>query len=86
MFRKKIPEYFQITVKIFPVLLLNTTQASNIQEGGKTFQIDQNSSKLATVTVVVPVSAEWVLLAKVPQKSDRNSTELKRFTKCFLAS
>ena len=56
------------------VLLINTTQASNVLEGEgeETFQIKQNSSKLATVAVVVPAPAGWILIAKVPQKSDRN--------------
>ena len=63
--------------KILPVLLLNTTQVSNILEGGKTFQIEQNLSKLATLVVVIPAPAGWALSAKVLQKSDRNSAELK---------
>ena len=65
--------------KILPVLLLNTTQASVLLEGGRTFQNDQSPSKLTTEAVVVPASAGWILLAKVPQK--KNCTEFKRFTK-----
>ena len=38
--------------KFPPVLLLNTTQAFNVLEGGDPFKIDQNSFKLATVAVI----------------------------------
>ena len=74
--------------KFLPALHLKTMKAFNVLEGGGggPFQIDQNYAKLAAVAVVVPAPARCVLLAKEPQKRDRNSTELKRFTKLFLAS
>ena len=71
--------------KILPLLPLKTTKASKILEGGKAFQIDQSPSKLGTVAVVVPASAGWVLIVKVPQKSDRNSTELQSFYKMIFS-
>ena len=70
MFQKKKSGMLLDHRKFLPVLLLNTTQVSNVLEGrGETLQTDQSSSKLATVVVVVPAHAVRVLLAKVPQKA-----------------